>query len=128
MAIWRKNNLRNTNEEEEAKTRTLELSKEQEGKRKAIPDLNIPYNDAEIVLPTKRSGCMVRSYDKTPAAVTTIHKYTTLISSKLIIMGCVACHVYVMVREDHQICPKCAQGEYLIDVVAPVNANKKRAI
>lgn len=96
----------------------------------AIPDLNLPYNkteesDTEMILPTKSNNCVVRTAEKTPA--TTINKYKTVASSKLIGMGCPTCYMYVMVPEDHKICPRCGQGEQLIDVAAHVHANKKRA-
>ncbi|KAK1390599.1 hypothetical protein POM88_018777 [Heracleum sosnowskyi] len=134
MAIWRKNNLSSTSEEKKTKTRTLQLPKEQEGKRKAILDLNMPYveteenNDVETVLSTKRSGFITRSDDKTSASMINVHKHTTFVPPKLMVMGCVACHIYVMVQDNYRICPRCGKCEYLIDVAARVNANKKRAI
>lgn len=66
---------------------------------------------------------MVKSDEKTPEALINNHKNTTLV-----VMGCVSCYMYVMVGENHRICPKCGRGDYLIDVAAEVNTNKKRAI
>lgn len=80
------------------------------------------------MLPAKQSGCLLKSDDKTPATVTTVHEHTSFILSKLVVMGCVSCYMYVMVGDNHRICPKCGRGEYLIDVPAQGNANKKRAI
>lgn len=112
---------------------TFVIFQDQERKRKAILDLNTPYvepveNDFEIVLPSKENDCLVRTPDKTPETTINVNKYKTVASSKLIGMGCQACYVYVMVLENHRICPKCGQAEYLIDIDAHVHANKKRNI
>lgn len=86
-----------------------------------IPDLNLPSegkeesSDDEIVLPSKQScgenekkesSCIKNSDNQTP----------TETSSKLLLKGCKACYMFVMVRENDQRCPKCDQGTYLIDI------------
>lgn len=91
-------------------------------------DENEENNDAEIMLPTKRSGCMIRSDDTTPTVMIDVHKYTTFNPPKLIVMGCIACYTYVMIPENHGICPKCGQDKYIIDVAARAKANKKKVV
>ncbi|KAK1398603.1 hypothetical protein POM88_008466 [Heracleum sosnowskyi] len=151
MAIWRKKKQR-TEEEgliEEKKSSSNQSSKsnsclthshkdanegnEEEVSLKApkIPDLNEPYKEEEssgevIVLPSKRSNksCMI----KTPEATTKMHKYQTYIPPKLIVKGCQACYMFVMVPETDDRCPKCRVGTYLFDVCHEFHANKKRLI
>lgn len=99
-----------------------------------IPDLNEPYKEEEeeeksddvIVLPSKRSNksCMM----KTQEATTKMHKYQTYIPPKLIVKGCQACYMFVMVPETDQRCPKCHVGTHLFDVCNEFHANKKRLI
>ncbi|KAL8148021.1 uncharacterized protein LOC141706155 [Apium graveolens] len=117
-----------------------ELDDENEGKSKEneeevslmapkLPDLNEPYkeeeanNDDVIVLPSKRSSnksCM----RKTPQATTKMHKYKTYIPPKLIVKGCQARYMFVMLPETDQKCPKCHVGTYLFDVCHEFHANK----
>ena len=100
-------------------------------KQAKVPDLNRPYgekeqeSDVEIVVPSKRSGCMIRSHNEETPAPINVRKFRTYIPPKQMLMGCRACYLYVMVPENHQKCPKYRQDTNLFDVSAElVHANK----
>lgn len=120
-----------------------ELGDENDGKAKEneeevswkapkILDLNEPYKEEEensddvTVLPSKHNSN--KSFMIKTQEATTMHKYQTYIPPKLIIKGCQACYMLVMVPETDQKCPKCRVGTYMFDVYHEFQENKKRLI
>lgn len=95
-----------------------------------IPDLNVPQKEENygdmILVPSKQdnNGCFM----ETPEETIKIYKDQTDVLPKLIVKGCQACYIFVMVQETDQRCPKCHVGTSLIDVCHDFHASKKRLI